>query len=335
MITFYVSGHGYGHAARTGALIAALQEMRPDCPVAVRTEAPREFFPPRIAYTQARVDGSIVESVDTLAVELGASARNARDFLSEAERWLETEKEWLHRSGTQLIAADMPYLPGQLARRAGIPAVAVGNFLWDWILEPAGDTGVLTAIRAAWSGFNTALRLPLTHTAGWDVFPEVIDVPLLTPQSNRSRSEIRAELGLRRTSVLIGGRARLPRSTIEHIRAECSDTDFLLPDDAPVFSDLVRAADVVVSRLGYSIAAECIAERVRIVYPRRTGFREETEILSFQTPRLTPALPIPVADWYAGNWKPYLQAVLELPGCETTLPTNGSEVCAGHLLDRL
>ena len=44
MIVFYISGHGFGHAARDIEVINALLARQPDVQVHVRTSAPRWLF---------------------------------------------------------------------------------------------------------------------------------------------------------------------------------------------------------------------------------------------------------------------------------------------------
>ena len=36
-------------------------------------------------------------------------------------------------TGARLVVADIPSIPIEAAKRCGIPAVAMGNFSWDWI----------------------------------------------------------------------------------------------------------------------------------------------------------------------------------------------------------
>ena len=43
-VVFYVSGHGFGHATRDAALIAALSAGRDDLRLIVRTSAPEWLF---------------------------------------------------------------------------------------------------------------------------------------------------------------------------------------------------------------------------------------------------------------------------------------------------
>ena len=53
VILFYVSGHGYGHATRTNAVIEALLSAQPDLTIHVRTTAPPFLFDSRVRYSQA------------------------------------------------------------------------------------------------------------------------------------------------------------------------------------------------------------------------------------------------------------------------------------------
>jgi L-arabinokinase len=328
MVTFYISGHGYGHGTRAAALISALRTLRPDCRIAVRTAAPEMLFGSDIQFFHTELEAPIVESVDALHVDTAASAKMMVQFLRKAGPVIERELRFLASSRTRLIVGDIPFLAGEIARRASLPAVAIGNFTWDWIFEAAAPADLVERIRSAYSGYSEALRLPLSHEDGWEAFPKVTDVPLLTPRSKRPREEIRSWLGLTRTAVLIAGRSRLSRAALDRIRDANPGIELMLPDSLPEFSDLVRAADVVVSKIGYSTAAECIAERTRLLFPPRIGFREE-EILAREVPRHVASLPMPAACWEAGNWMPYIHEVLQKPhDPESPISTNGAEVCA-------
>ena len=292
------------------------------------------MFPPGVDYHRVEVDSPVIESANALDVDIPQSVARARGLLSRSRPIIERECSFLRECGATAIAADLPFLAGQIARESGLHGVALGNFTWDWIFEGHAEPALLREIRDSYAGLSTVLRFPLSHREGWDIFGRVIDVPLVTPRSVRPREVIRRELGLEsesRPTVLIGGRARLSPEVISRIRRECDDFVFLLPDTLPSFSDLLRAADLVVAKIGYSIAAECIAEGKRLLYPPRTGFREET-ILTAETPKYMTIAAIPESEWSEGEWKNPLQALLELPPPPDPLPSNGADVCARHLI---
>lgn len=327
MVVFYVSGHGYGHATRTAAVIRALRRMEPALPVAVRTAAPAMLFDADIEHNRVPVEGGVSETADALAVDVEATVRNTREFLHNSESFLRAEEDFLRARNARVIAGDIPFIAGELARRTRLTAIAAGNFTWHWVLDSTQDKELLAAIRRGYSGYSLALRMPLSPDEGWTDFPEVVRVPLVTPRSTRPREEIRQELGLTRRAILLGGRGTLTGESLHRVRRESPEFHFLLPGDGPVYSDLLRAADVVASKIGYSISAECIAEGKRLLYPPRTGFREES-VLRRDVPLHTPAVEIPVTDWNAGNWRPYLLRLLDLPQANLSLPVNGAEMCA-------
>jgi len=327
MILFYVSGHGLGHATRTRAVIDALQ-----LPVIVRTEAPRWVFGPLVQYQNAGIDFGVVERGDALTVDMEATSVALARFTLRLPEIVERESEFVRANGIRLIAADAPFAAGLIARNTGVPAVCLGNFLWTWIL----DRHATPVMREGYAGFSLAMRYPLHHTDGWDMFPRVIDVPLVTPRSSRPRAEIRRELGLPdgRIALLVGGRAVLGDEVLRRVEESCPDLTFLRNDAVSDYHDLIRAADVVVSKLGYSIAAECIAERKAVLYPPRRGFREDP-LIQAALPGLTKALEIPEDEWRSGHWKPWLDRLLALPDPPDSANPDGAVVCATILREIL
>lgn len=334
MLVLYVSGHGYGHAARVSAIIEALWRRAPRLRVAVRTQAPRMMFPAGVEYHDVKIDSAVVESADALAIDNERSVANIRELLSASQPIIERELHFLRQNRAVMIVGDIPFLAGTIARAASLPSVAMGNFLWDWIFADVAPPDIIDAIRDGYSGYSHALRFPFSHSEGWDIFPSVADVALVTPRSTCPRSEIRAELGLAndtRPTVLIGGRTRLSVDVLDRIRRECSEFVFLTPDMRKSFSDLLRASDIVAAKIGYSLAAECIAEDKRLLYPPRLGFREE-HILVPQVSLSLAALPISIEDWSQGNWKPYLNALLKAPKACAKLGLDGADQCASAIL---
>jgi L-arabinokinase len=329
LIVFYVSGHGYGHASRAGAVMDSMWRLQPDMRIAVRTQAPRMMFPDGIEYYNVQIDSAMVESSDALTIDNERSIANLRDLLANEDEIVQREVQFLRESGAKAVAADIPFLAGKMAAQAGLRSVAMGNFTWDWIFGEVAPPEILNRIREGYAAFTRALRFPLSHAEGWNVFRKVTDVPLVAPRSKRSRGEIRSELGLGddRAAVLIGGRARLTQETLDIIKRDCPEFAFLTPDMHDSFSDLLRASDIVVAKVGYSIAAECIAEKKKLLFPPREGFREETVLLPQARQYLT-LLPIPNEDWAQGRWKQHLMALLKTPGATESIRTDGADECA-------
>jgi hypothetical protein len=89
-----------------------------------------------------------------------------------------------------------------------------------------------------------------------------------------------------------------------------------------------------VSKLGYGIVADCLAARLPILYPWRSGFRED-EVTLKEAGCSIPLQEIPHADFFSGNWKPHIDQLVRIPMPRQTLPTNGAPIAAQISSSRL
>jgi L-arabinokinase len=97
------------------------------------------------------------------------------------------------------------------------------------------------------------------------------------------------------------------------------------------YEDLVRASDVVVTKPGYGIIAECLANDTAMLYTSRGQF-VEYEILVDAMPNFLRCRFIDHDDLFAGRWQRHLEAVLAQPAPPDRPATNGADVAARYLL---
>ena len=100
------------------------------------------------------------------------------------------------------------------------------------------------------------------------------------------------------------------------------------------FPDLLSASDAIVSKLGYGVVSEAVANRTRILWPAREGFRED-QIMASEISRHVPAQEIPVADFLAGAWRDHLHHLLQQPMPAQLPDTSGDLACARFILEAL
>jgi hypothetical protein len=100
------------------------------------------------------------------------------------------------------------------------------------------------------------------------------------------------------------------------------------------YEDLVRAVDVVATKPGYGIIAECIANDTALLYASRGHFAEY-DVMVREMPRYLRCGFISNADLYAGAWDPALDAVLAQPDPPERPQVDGAEVVARILADAL
>ncbi|MDP7479089.1 MAG: hypothetical protein QGI10_07455, partial [Vicinamibacterales bacterium] len=139
---FYISGHGFGHASRQIEIIKALTAIRPDVQIVVRTSAPRWLFDRALtrsfSFAAGDPDTGVVQT-DSLHVDAAQSIQRAWAFHRTLDARARTEAGVLERRHATLVAGDIPPLAFAAAAAADVPAVAIGNFTWDWIYEHYHD----------------------------------------------------------------------------------------------------------------------------------------------------------------------------------------------------
>lgn len=344
-LLYYVSGHGFGHARRSAEVIRAMRSTAPDVNVYVRTSAPADLFKGVTAgpVLPSTIDAPIVEQ-DPLAIDWAASLAGMSDLLRRRRDAIAREAEALRELGAGLIVTDVSFLAGDVAAAIGVPCVALSNFTWDWIFEPhrgshPDGAAVVRGARSSYAQMATLLQLPFGPDT--DAFPQVIPVPLVARRSTRDPDETKHRLGLDpaddRPRVLVGMRGGVAPETLELAARSAPDFHFLRiagRDSELDFSDLMAISDVVLSKLGYGTIADCIANGARLVWPPRSGFRED-EITKVEAPRYLRMTEMPPQQFRSGDWRPALERAMSLPPPPDQMPLDGAAACARFLADRL
>jgi hypothetical protein len=104
-----------------------------------------------------------------------------------------------------------------------------------------------------------------------------------------------------------------------------------LSDAGLRYEDLVRGADVVVTKPGYGIISEAIANDAALLYTSRPHFAEY-DLLVKEMPRYLRAEFIEQRQLLSGDWRAALQGLLSQPAAPERPTLNGAEVAAEEIL---
>lgn len=368
-IVFYISGHGFGHASRMIEVINAILEKRPETRVGVRTAAPRWLFDAsvkgRITYSHLETDTGVVQ-VDSLTLDEADSVRRASAFHADMVSRAASETRTLREMDAGLVVGDIPPLASSVGAAAGIPTVQIGNFTWDWIYSDYPRTrlapNLLPAVRQAYGKTYMALRLPMW--GGFQHINNVKDIPFIARHATKSAKEVAKALKLPTTKPLIlmsFGAYGLPsldaealgkskkytiintaniplgrRKELEERKGALITLDEQAIYDAGVrYEDLVAAADAVVTKPGYGIISECIANETAILHTPRGHF-PEYDVLVREMPKYLRQASIDHETLHSGKWDAHLDKLLAQAKPKGKKPeTNGAEVAAEILLHTL
>jgi len=357
LIAAYVSGHGYGHATRVAEVLRAIRAQAPDVPLGVVTAAPERLFhdtvPGPLVFRSLECDVGLAQK-GPLVIDEEGTARRWQELAAEHATRAGEEGRWLRRVGARLVLGDIPPLAFEAAAEADTPAVGLANFSWDWIyrhlavrqpaLREAAD-----AAAAAYAG--AALLLQLPFAGDLSAFPRREPIPMVARRPRMSRAAARTRLGLPQSAacVLVSfGGIGMPAFDLRALAA-LAGFQFLIDADAgsrpsnvvavdPArrsalglgYQDLVRAADVVVTKPGYGIVTDAIAAGTRIVYTERGDF-PEYPILVAEMQRYVPCAHVANDDLLAGRWRTAIESALARP-VPPPPDLGGAEVAAARLL---
>ncbi|KAK4391932.1 L-arabinokinase [Sesamum angolense] len=197
VFAYYVTGHGFGHATRVLEVVRNL--ILAGHEVHVVTGVPDYIFTteiksPKLFIRKVLLDCGAVQA-DALTVDrLASLEKYVQTAVVPRDSILATEVEWLKSINANLVASDAVPIACRAAADAGIRAVCVTNFSWDFIyagyVMVAGrqSHSIIWQIAEDYSHCDFLIRLP--GYCPMPAFSDVVDAPLVVRKLHKSRAEI-------------------------------------------------------------------------------------------------------------------------------------------------
>ncbi len=357
-IAYFVSHHGFGHAARASAVMQAIHSLRPEIEFELFTRAPRWFFDSSLTFTfgyhEMTTDVGLVQP-SPLEEDLPATIRNLADFLPFPSITDNPIVQQLIQMQLDLCICDISPFGLAAARAAGIRSVLIENFTWDWIYS--GYLKECPEFAQFIPQFTRAFE-------NADIHIQTEPVCQLSPRSNLLTNPIgrkpRLSAGELRRLLFIPADASVVLITMGGFELDFTFTNrlaanrkiwFVIPGGAakevehrsnlvllPHHSifyhpDLINAADAVVSKAGYSTIAEAYHAGIPFGYVSRDKFRE-SPILSAYIQHNMQGIEINGETFQRGDW---LESVSELLDLGRKKPTgeNGADQVAKYIVNFL
>jgi L-arabinokinase len=356
IIAAYVTGHGFGHATRTAEVLRQVQRLSADARLTVMTTAPAWLFRAAlgddVAVRHVVCDVGVSQK-DALTIDESATVEHCHAFASAWGGLVAAEARWLEQSGARVVLGDIPPLAFAAAHEAGVPAIGLGNFSWDWIyghLARRHPALSAAAEQAAVAYATATLLLELPFAGDLSAFPRRERIPLVARRPRVDKLAARQRLGLgARPAVLVSFGGLGLRGFRGAALAALPGFDFLVSEvlaDPPAhvrplpanlgalglgYEDVVGAVDVVVSKPGYGIVSDAIGARTRLVYTERGDF-PEYPVLVREMGQYLPAVHVSNEDLRQGYLRAPLEEVLAQP-LPPEADTSGALVAARRLLE--
>ena len=355
-IAYFITPHGFGHAARASAVMDAINQIDPSVSFDIFTTVPRWFFEyslsGRFTYHEFPTDVGLIQKTP-FSHDLEQTIEKLDQFIPFDPALIGDAVDLLKRWACRLVVCDIAPIGISIAAEAGIPSILIENFTWDWIYEDfiRSDVGI---------GRHVDFLREIYRTVDYHVQASPVcnpqNVDMTTgPISREVRMppvRVREELGVppeNKMVLLTTGGVQEKHRFLESLftqreicfvvpggseRPERHDNIILLPHRSDFFHpDLVNGADVVVGKAGYSTIAEVYHAGVPFGYVPRSNFRETAKLVAFIEKEIN-GLYVGIEDFQAGKWLRKISQLLDLNRTQRH-NSNGSHQVAAMITDLL
>ncbi|MGD8665608.1 MAG: hypothetical protein PVF71_02875 [Desulfobacterales bacterium] len=353
-IAFFISPHGFGHAARAASIMEALTAIDPAFQFDVFTTVPDWFFKQCHSFTfkyhHMLTDIGLVQQTPFQA-DLAATVRALKQFLPFDPAQVANRAEKLQQQNCVMVLCDIAPLGIRIAQAAGLPSVLIENFTWDWLYKGYKDRAL--------NEFNPYLQSIFAdatyHIQAQPVCqsgPAALSAAPASRKIQMPSREIRHKLGLsdscKVVTITAGG---VPKNYgfIDELK-RVADIHFILPGATetesmqdnliclPEYSayfhpDLINAADAIVGKVGYSTIAEIYQAGVPFGYVARPESREMQPLVDFIENQMG-GIAITESEFHNGAFTEHLDNLLKIPRIPGRRP-NGADQIAGFIASQL
>ncbi len=291
-----ITAHGLGHLAQTSSVVAALRRRRPDLRLTLRTghgaatlarfiDPPWDLAPPPPDLGMAMLDAN--------RVDVAASHRYYADLHRDWGSVVATQSSALTALKPDLLLSNIAYTGLAGAQAAGIPCLAACSLNWHdvaaaYLSGLPGMDAALAQMHAAYAGARAFIRLE--PALPMDSLPNRVAVSPVARLGTDRRTDLDRlfpQPPRHLVVVSFGGIAgppiltRVPR--LDGVAWLLNDPQSLPPgrddvrlvDEVPVpFQDMVRSADLALTKPGYGMFADSICNGTRLLSLTRPDWPE-------------------------------------------------------------
>lgn len=351
-IAYFISPHGFGHAARASAVIEAVRATRPETYFHLFTSVPEWFFRKSLGahwrYHPVRCDIGLVQKT-ALQEDVEATLDQLRGFIPFDEAVIDRLAGEVLALGCRMVICDIAPLGLAVASRAGLPSVLIENFTWDWIYAgyPSRKDEFLPFIDELERVFHTAGRHIRTEPCCEATPADLVTAPVSrSPRAGCAQTRRALGLSMDQKVILISMGGIPDRLDVAALQKACPAAVFVVPGasdaeervenlillphhHAYFHPDLVAASDAVIGKVGYSTIGEVYWAGVPFAFISRQDFRESALLADYIRAHI-PGFELTQSEFESGGWQERAAELLDYPRVERA-GENGAGQIANYL----
>jgi len=334
-IAYFISSHGFGHAARAAAVMQAIAEYDPSIRFEIFTAVPSWFFQDSLStpfnYHHLLTHFGLAQKTPFQS-DLGDTLRSLNEFYPIPPTRLADISKTIRRLECRIIICDIAPLGILVAKESGIPSVLVENFTWDWIYQQyaAVEKNINRHINYLKPIFESADYHIQTEPICCRRSPDLVTAPV-SRRPRMPRDQTRQRLGLLTDgNVILITTGGIPqRYDFLQKLAKLREIKFVIPGAGPEIKihgnliilphqsdfyhpDLANASDAVIGKVGYSTLAEVYHAGVPFGYVARSNYNESGAMVNFIKQQMS-GIAVEESEFHDGDWISKIRELLTLP----------------------
>lgn len=303
-IAYYISDYGFGHAARSVALIRHLLAMEEDLKVIICHSFALHFLREslkgenRVAFRTIETDIGYVLQKDSIEPDIEKLNVEYEKYLKKWNFLIEQERDFLQTNKVDFVISDISAFPFEAAYTLGTPSLGISNFTWHTAYQGLIADPLLEPLKEAYEKMTYFFSLAGSKEPDWAMkgtkqfgfFARNVD----SNEVNRIRKLVNPTGG--KCVVFFGLGMKIDIEQLERLTIWDSPNCmfivssnvqvkrpnvFSIPKDYIESQHYIAAADFVISKPGWGIISEAVCNRKPLLILDRQTMKEDQNTISF------------------------------------------------------
>lgn len=298
-IVYYVSEYGFGHAARSIALIRELLNHNEDFHIEVVNQYASEFLKaslPNANVTQYMLstdigyvlrEGSVLPDQDRQIVEI-------EGYITSFYSLVESEINRLSEKKIDLILSDISPLAFEVANCLGVPSIGISNFTWFTAFLDLVSLELIAPLRSSYEKMDYFFALVgnneqnIKATQQFGFYSRRVD--------QNELDNIRSKIGINKKLVFLGLGMKMDLNELQNLPIwnspnihfiASSNLNIDHPNVSIIEKDYIEtqnyiaACDLVITKAGWGTVAESVVAGVPLLIIEREGMKEDQNTIDY------------------------------------------------------
>ena len=293
LVIFYISDHGFGHAARNIPIMKELLEVDQAVNIIVKTGiAQGEFIESnflgecRLSVIKESMDVGLVLKPMSFELDVPALEERVKQYIEGWEQRIEREVQFLTHKQPNLIVSDIVPWVFHAAKQVNITSILISNFTWVEIYEEYLSAELVKAYQDCYALADEVFIYELSSSKMKERFVKYEEVSLCARDFDLSVvAEIKSRYELPIVFVSVGRSVDLAEEidvsnepyhfiVTEGIQLVGENVTYLAKE-TPNTHDYLCASEFVITKAGFGTVAEALLAKKKIAVIERDSIAED------------------------------------------------------------